>query len=166
MPRPHSHWGSPRQMSGSWGSRLDLSLSGQLRGAGLRSSQGPELRELDYAWGHPVPFSSNRAPGRGFVTPGQLHCTAVPGQFCQTQGTSWGWARSGAPRETGEMPTIKQLQLGTFLIISEEKNGQADGVRQNEKWTQAAGLGRQAACAGLRAQAGSQAGPAGSGQGL
>lgn len=41
--------------------------------------------------------------------------------------------------ETGEMPTIKQLQLWIFLIISEEKNGQADGVRQNEKWKQ---LGR------------------------
>lgn len=41
-----------------------------------------------------------------------------------------------APCETGEMPTIKQLQLWIFLIISEEKNGQADGVRQNEKWKQ------------------------------
>lgn len=37
------------------------------------------------------------------------------------------------------MPTIKQLQLWIFLIISEEKNDQADGVRQNEKWKQ---LGR------------------------
>lgn len=34
------------------------------------------------------------------------------------------------------MPTIKQLQLWIFLIISEEKNDQADGVRQNEKWKQ------------------------------
>ena len=47
---------------------------------------------------------------------------------------SLGWAQSGPPRETGKMPTIKQLQLWIFLIISEEKNGQADGVRQNEKW--------------------------------
>jgi hypothetical protein len=39
-----------------------------------------------------------------------------------------------APHETGEMPTIKQLQLWIFLIISEEKNGPPDGVRQNEKW--------------------------------
>lgn len=95
-----------------------------------------EKVELDYARGHLSPFFSNNAPGKElFIMPGRLHRTAVPGQFCQTRGMSLGWVWSG-PCETGEMPTIKQLQLWIFLIISEEKNDQADGVRQNEKWKQ------------------------------
>ena len=76
-----------------------------------------------------------------------------------------------APRETGEMPTIKQLQLWIFLIISEEKNGQADGVRQNEKWKQLGRTGeggRQGLrLAGwLRTKAGNLEGPVRPGQGV
>lgn len=57
------------------------------------------------------------------------------------------------PRETGKVPTIKQLRPWIFLTISEEKNGQADGVRQNEKWKQLGRTGKagrpQGVCLGV-----------------
>lgn len=135
-------WGSP-QVSRTSCFHLDLSFRAVSQCLALQF-RGPGAPGIGLCLGPSFPFSSNRAPGRVLCNARPAPLYSCPWPILQTQGMRLGLGLMWAPHETGEMPTIKQLQLRTFLIISEEKKSQADGVQQNEKWKQEAGPGRQA----------------------
>lgn len=96
-----------------WGSVLahwELHIAGLCSTKKHHGECGIELR-----LGPSFPFLSNNAPGKElFIMPGRLHCTAVPGQFCQTQGRSLGWACSGVPAKQAKCQPLNNYNSGYF----------------------------------------------------
>lgn len=88
----------------------------ELHASGLSSSKTP-WRTWNWIMPGAIfpPFFSNNAPGRElFIMPSRLHCTAVPGQFCWTQGMSLGWARSGPPVKQAKCQPLNNYNSGYF----------------------------------------------------